>query len=83
MRMGLMTAGLDDTAPEGPAANCRGDLIRPGDVSYDDGRKIWKASSTGIALSSRSAEAWPMSSLRCVSLMSATNMRGIVRAPER
>jgi hypothetical protein len=33
------TAGLDDTAPEGPAANCLGDLIRPADVSYDDGRK--------------------------------------------
>ena len=48
MRTGLMTAGLEDTAPEGPAANCLGDLLRPGDVSYDDGRKIWNVSSTGI-----------------------------------
>jgi hypothetical protein len=46
--MGLMTAGLDDTASEGPGANCLGDLIRPGDVSHDDGRKIWNVSSTGI-----------------------------------
>jgi hypothetical protein len=43
-----MTAGLDDTAPEEPAANCLGDLLRPADVSCDDGRRIWNASSTGI-----------------------------------
>jgi hypothetical protein len=48
MRTGLMTAGLDDTAPEEPAANCLGDLLRPADVSCDDGRRIWNASSTGI-----------------------------------
>jgi hypothetical protein len=48
MRTGLMTARLEDTAPEGPAANCLGDLLRPGDVSYDDGRKLWNVSSTGI-----------------------------------
>jgi hypothetical protein len=48
MRTGLMTAGLEHTAPEGPAANGLGDLLRPGDVSYDDGRKLWNGPSTGI-----------------------------------
>jgi hypothetical protein len=48
MRTGLMTAGLDDTAPGRARRQLPGRSHSARHVSYDDGRKIWNGPSTGV-----------------------------------